>query len=35
MTTITAEDLSTALTTVLASVAPEVLDPATVVRTNQ
>jgi type VII secretion ATPase EccA len=35
LTTITAEDLSTALTTVLASVAPEVLEPATVVRTNQ
>jgi hypothetical protein len=35
LTTITAEDLSTALTTVLASVAPDILDPATVVRTNQ
>ena len=35
LTTITVEDLSTALTTVLASVASEVLDPATVVRTNQ
>lgn len=34
LTTITAQDLSTALTTVLASVAPEVLDPATVVNTN-
>ena len=35
LTTITAEDLSTSLTTVLASVAPEVLDPSAVVRANQ
>ena len=35
LTTITVEDLSTALTTVPASVASEVLDPASVVRTNQ
>ena len=35
LTTITVADLSTALTTVLTSVASEVLDAATVVRTNQ
>lgn len=35
LTTITAEDLSTSLTTVLASVAPEVLDSSAVVRANQ
>ena len=35
LTTITADDLSTALTTVVASVAEDVLDPASIVRTNQ
>jgi type VII secretion ATPase EccA len=35
MTTITVEDLSAALTTVLASVAPEALDAAAIVRANQ